>query len=154
MSETARALGLPGEIQWEGRTLTVSRINFKVEGLFERWLEAERNAGLERCRLSGLQQVYLDRCKVANEQDARHAFAWTSEEGTARKAAWDLNGPGFAQLSFLCVQLHQPGWTHEEHMRLLADRAKGDELGCVMHNISMPHPNGCAPGAEPSGATT
>ncbi len=150
MSETARALGLPGELEWQGKKLTVSRITYKAEGLFERYLERERNEGLERCRLAGFQQVYLDRCKVANEQDARHAFAW--QQRLAQEAAWDERG--FAELSFLCVSLHQPGWTREQHAELLATPGKLDELVAIIHNISAPHPNGCAPGAEPSGATT
>jgi hypothetical protein len=150
MSETARALGLPGVISWKGRALTVSRITFKVEGLFEYWLESQRDEALERCRLRGHRQLYLDRLKLAEGQDARHAFSWQGEE--AQKAAWEQ--PGFAELSYLCVVEHQPGWTRKEHAELLAAPGKLEELVGIIHRISKPHPNGSAPGAEVPGAIT
>lgn len=150
MSETQRAGGVPGQIDWDGRTLKVQRVTFKVEGSFEAWLEANLDAALERSRANCSPEVYRDRLEAANRQVAAREFAWEGE--VARKAAREP--AGFRELSFWCLFDLQPGWTRAEHERLLADPGKCGELVRVIHKVSAPHPNGSAPGGEPSGATT
>ena len=147
MSETARALGMPGQIEWQGKTLTVSRITFAVEAHFEQWLEANRDRALERCRGRVGREVYKDRLAEANAQDGALAFAWTGP--VAQQAAW--SEAGFRELSFFCLKEHQPGWTRQQHEELLADAAKAAELVAVIHRITAPDPNGRAPGPLPEG---
>lgn len=150
MSETARALGLPGEIEFEGKRLKVQRVTFKIEGLFESWLEANLAAGLERSLAHSSDRVYRDRLKAANEQVAAGDFAW--DEVAARRAARTLRG--FRELSYYCVADLQPNWTREDHERLLAAPGAIDRLYRVIHDITAPLKNGSAPGEEEPGAST
>src|SRR5262245_41486643 len=138
MSETARALGLPGQIEWQGRTLTISRVYFKIEALFELWLESNLNVALERARKTLSAEAYKDRVNAANVQAATRAFAWDSEAAFA--AAWGQTG--FKELAFLCIADKQPGWTRAEHDELMSDAARVAELIGIIHKITAPVPNG------------
>lgn len=150
MSETARALGLPGQIDFEGQTLKVQRVTFKVEGYFERWLEDNLSAALERSRAVTSPEVYRERLEASNRQLAARELAW--EGDVAPKVG--RSAVGFRELSFWCVHDLQPAWTREQHDRLLSDPARCQQLIRIIHQITDPDPNGSAPGGEPSGATT
>jgi len=150
MSDTARALGLPGEVQWEGRALAVSRITFEIEGRFERWLEANLLRSLEFHRATVSADTYALLAREANAALAARRYAWDGEIAPA--AAW--LGPGFRELSYLCVLDLQPAWTREEHARLLASPGKLEELARTIHGITAPLKNGQPPGAAASGDST
>lgn len=150
MSETARALGLPGAIQWGGETLTVERVTFELEGYFERWLETRVFEAVARNRAALGAEGFREALRVAEQDVAAGVYAWTGDG--ARKAAWSPEG--FKELSFLCVARHNPGWTRERHAELLADQNKYEELIRLIHRISDPLPNGSAPAAPAAGATT
>ena len=141
MSETARALGLPGEIEWQGRTLIVSRVYFKIEALFERFLERNLDQALERARSTLSADAYRDRVNAANVQAATRAFAWDSEAAFA--AAWGQ--AGFRELAYLCIVDKQPDWTRQQHDELMADPAKVTELIQLIHKITSPAKNGLPP---------
>lgn len=149
MSETARALGLPGEIEWKGRTLQISRVYFKIEALFELWLERNLDAALERARKTLSADAYRDRVNAANVQAATRAFAWDSEATT--QAAWGQ--AGFKELAYLCIADKQPGWSRAEHDELMSDPEKVRELIQIIHKITAPVPNGSPP-AEPAGGSS
>lgn len=150
MSETARALGLPGEMEFKGKKLKVQRINYKIEGLFEAWLEANLAAGLERSLKYSSDFVYRDRLKAANEQLAAGDFAW--ELPVAQRASKTLRG--FKELSYFCVADLQPDWTRAEHEELLAVPGNLLKIHNLIHQITAPLKNGSAPEEATSGATT
>src|SRR5262245_32081014 len=147
MSDTARALGLPGAIEYDGRTLQVSRITFEIEGRFERWLEANLLRSLEFHRGSVSADTYALLAREANAALAGRRYAWDGE--IAPEAAW--LGPGFRELSYLCVLDLQPAWTREEHAKLLTSPGKLEELARTIHGITAPLKNGPPPGAAASG---
>jgi len=150
MSDTARALGLPGEIQFNGQTLKVSRITFEIEGRFERWLEANLLRSLEFHRGSVSADTYALLAREANAALAQRRYAWDGE--IAPEAAW--LGPGFRELSYLCVLDLQPVWTREEHAKLLAAPGKLEELARTIHGITAPLKNGPPPGAAAPGGSS
>ena len=81
MSETARCLGLPGSLEWQGQTLLVSRVTLGIEARFECWFVADCRAGLER------QRDFLDRETMAAAEDQlgrdvrEGLYAYSSERG-------------------------------------------------------------------------
>src|SRR5262245_54246912 len=150
MSDTARAVGRPGEVQWEGRALAVSRITFEIEGRFERWLEANLLRSLEFHRGSVSADTYALLAREANAALAARRYAWDGE--IAPEAAW--LGPGFKELSYLCVLDLQPAWMREEHAKLLAVPGKPEGLAPSSHGITAPLKNGQPPGAAAPGPST
>jgi hypothetical protein len=141
MSETARALGMPGHIEWRGERLVVSRVTFEVEALFEVWLENNLTAALERSRETSRPDLYRDRLREGNAQLAAREFCWDSD--AARRATF--TPAGFRELSYLCLARERVGWTREQHAALCADKAKFAELVRVIHQVSDPLPNGPGP---------
>src|SRR6266545_708566 len=145
MSETARALGLPGEIEWQGQVLKVSRVTFKIEALFEQWLEGNRDAALERSRSRLSPEVFRERLRESLAQDAARQLGWS--ESTAQAAAWGEEG--FRELAYHCIKELQPKWSRQQHAELVADAGKVLELMRIVHKITAPDPNGPAPDPRP-----
>jgi hypothetical protein len=150
MSETARALGLPGTVEWRGEKLTVSRITFEVEAFFERWLEDNLTAALERSRAAGSRDLFLERVREANLQLAARDFAWT---GPAAEAA-AFNGPGAAELAWLCITRHHHDWTRERHAELMSDPEARRRVLEAVWGVSAPAKNGHPPVGQPTGGNS
>lgn len=143
MGETGRLLGANGEITWQSAPLAVSRVTFKIEGLFEFWLERNLDQSLERARVNHARdpQTYQDRVRDRNAIAAAHSLAWTG--AIAQKAAWE--GPGFKELAYLCLVELNPTWNRDRHEQLFLDSAKVWELLSIIHQITAPDPNGQSP---------
>jgi hypothetical protein len=150
MSETARALGLPGEVVWQGRPLKVSRVTFEIEGLFERWLEARAYESLRRNEALMGPAMFVAALRVVQQDIVAGDYAWTGAAGV--RAAW--TPAGFRELSFYCVAKHQHDWDRAQHDDLLADGEKYAEIMSVVHNITEPLKNGSPPEAPATGGNS
>lgn len=150
MSEQARTLGLPGQIDFEGKTLIVQRRTCAIEANFSLWLENNLTLALERSRPASSLAVYQERIRAGNEQLAARAF----DPGEPVFNAALNSEVGIKEMAYLCIADRQTTWTRADHDRLWCSPGKAAETWRTILRISQPLPNGSAPGEEPTGGST
>lgn len=152
MSETARALGLPGSFEWQGRTLKVSPITLEIEGIFAHVLKERTAQGLQEVQGSLGEQAYRDALEGLRDDLAAGEFEWTGR--VARKAV--RTHAGTRELAWLCLTLPEPPprFTRKDLDALARSGKPWDQLLVLMNELNAPPPNGQGPSEEEGGQSS
>jgi hypothetical protein len=150
MSETALALGLPAEFQWDGRRLQVSAATLKVEGLLASELRRRTYQGLHALRFDGDEGAHAEHVRQFNDDLACNEFDYAGRVYNGALASRN----GTKELVWLCLTVDDaagkslnPDFSRADLDRLFRDPPKWNELVGLINLLGAVPKNGQAPPA-------
>jgi hypothetical protein len=156
LTESGKALGLPAEFSWRGKTYKVAAVDFDMECEFSAALIRQASEGLRRAGPSLGAAVFEAALRMHLDDLTCNEYDWSGRVG--RKAR--ESGAGCRELAWLCLTRHDPGFTRADLETLFRDTEKWNELMGVIRQLQEPPPNGSGPGGSapppgrPSGPPT
>lgn len=114
MSEAAKTLGLPEEVEYEGETYLVSQVTGEIEAAWEKWLKARAWAELKASALNV--SNYPDQESRLIRDFAAGKYAWGSEVSIEAQFC----RPGREFMMFLRLRRYRPQITIDVVRDILA----------------------------------
>ncbi len=109
MGDTNKALGGGSQLEFDGKTYTVSPWTYDIQKKFEQYMEKEAFASLKRMRPNLNDEEWRDQLSLLNENITIGVYSFTS--GRVAKALTHI--PHQKYLLYLCLVPNHPDVTRE-----------------------------------------